>query len=310
MQCASKDASKQDIGQELQSGALLQYGFAAGAAAIVQIPKPNSTGNAVNSTTTGTLPYVAVFPGTWVRYMVGYLRHQDVSKHVQYCTRSAFDDSKVEQPALDQVANAEYAAYATNRQLDDNTRMILADIQRNPHSRHEEARDRYYSHPLLGSCIYSRIGLFGGIPSQFQTNTTLYQPLMFSDGKTPVLTAQGNTITGLVTGSRSVRPLFSVGLVVAPIPAIHFLFGVTESYVQQDVGAAYPVPSSVSPGNASTTSPQALAGKVGVDSKVWTWTAGIGGTFDVASLFFGGSGGGKAQGAKPPGGKPAVGGGG
>jgi hypothetical protein len=105
-------------------------------------------------------------------------------------------------------------------------------------------------------CVPGDIGFYVGVPSSFQANTVL---------------TTAYSVTN--PASRTVRPLISFGLALAPFPWINLLMGLTYSNVQADT---FP--------GAPATGPKSLP----PDLQVWSWLFGLGGPFDVASLFIGG----------------------
>lgn len=105
-------------------------------------------------------------------------------------------------------------------------------------------------------CLLGDIGFFVGVPSSFQTNTVLNSSYAVTN-----------------PGSRTIRPLVSFGVALAPFPWINLLVGLTYSNVQTDTfpGAPLTGPKSVPP-----------------DLQLCSLLFGVGGPFDLASLLIGG----------------------
>ena len=369
----SQPATPEDIAADAKSGMLLRVGLAAGTAAVVQLPNMKTSDTRVTGVGTGAMPYLAFFPGVWLRYF-----GRDPGRAIAYCTRTVFDtkdpkeQSSFNSPAELAASAGELGSHAQNLMDDyakadsdyqskvhdarlkqqaatdtrDQVNLLrarakllqeavgsesqdqrlaqarsllqaqLSDAQAEADNKDHEAavafevakqsaeraettrsktlldlRHRYHGSPFWG-CLYSRLGFYVGVPGGYQANSSVKQQLQLANASMStvnVVDSTGAGVTGPVDASRSIRPIISFGLAFAPIPQIHLIGGITVSNVQQDIGTV------------TQSNGMSVAAKGGSDSATWTWTVGIGGTLDVASLLGFGTGGGNAS-AKAKGG--------
>jgi hypothetical protein len=111
--------------------------------------------------------------------------------------------------------------------------------------------------PPLTYCWPGDIGFFVGAPANFQMNTVVDSSFAVTN-----------------PSDRTLRPIISFGVVLAPYPWLNLLFGGTYSNVQTDVS-----PNAPTGGTAKAIAP---------DLQIWTFVWGLGGPFDLASLVIGG----------------------
>jgi hypothetical protein len=243
-QASASSKAQEDLPTALKSGSLLIYGLTGGIAGGVQIPLGGSPAK-VDAVAPVAVPYVMLAP----RFLFG---SHDANA---ICARAlAVDSTDISKAAVVQFSARQSGGGPIHRET------VYAALQSTDPNVQNDVADALKAADGHASCSFlHRLGLYGGVPSSFQVNTTI-------DG---------------FEGSRSVRPLVSFGLGYIPHPWIHILLGLTYSNVTTDGG---------------TTTPS--GGKVpGFDDQVWSLFFGVGGPLDIASAFGGGGGGGGGKGS-------------